>query len=419
MLLPSLLLAAVVLPGPPRDRDHVQPCPSKEGTWQRVGGAAPTGAGGFDLSPDGRFVAFASDAALAGRADADGRNVWLLDRVSGALEPISIDAAGRPAGRASEPSLSADGRFVAFTGFAPLDASDDGPYGDVFVRDRLLGTTHRLSALPDGAAPSGTSRHPVLSDDGSLCAFESWADDLSAGDGDAICDVFVGSLDGAPPRLLSGDDDGACHDPVLSGDGRVLAFVSDPAPDDEDGARALVIVDLTDGTRERLPLGGPGPEGPFPGLSLSHDGSRLAFASRSPRLLPGLPADGKERVFLYERDSRTLSLQSVGPRGRPADEPCFHPSLSDDGRTLAFQSRAGNLVDGTSDGFDQVYLRDLARGVTQRVTRPAGDPSCGSGGDSVDPVLAGNGTTLLLASDSSLLVEGDTNGVTDLFVFGS
>lgn len=413
-MLPVLLVLLALAPAEPK--------------WDVVDGAerdtwhGASGAGGVDVSPDGRFVAFTRDGEGAS-GDLPRRDVWILDRDDDRLEHVSLDAAGRPLARAEQPSVSADGRFVAFTGFATGEGGA-ASFGDVFVRDLRDDVTTRLSRAADGGPASGTSRRPVLSDDGALCVFETWADDLLPGDHNGTADVVLcrrvgGALTWLSARPDGGAASGASYAPTLSADGRVVAFVSD-APDllaERVAGTGVFVLDLHDGALQRIPLGGAasaGAETPFVDLALSGDGSRVAFVSRTADAATGA-ADGLERVFVYDRARAVLEVKSLTHDGRAADAPCFAPSLSADGRRLAFHSRAGNLVPGTTDGFDHVFVRDLVTGHVARWTRPALDAPQ-RGGDSVRPVLAGDGDTLVIVSDAAHLADGDENGVADVLV---
>ena len=164
--------------------------------------AAPDGTpGGKDseypiTSPDGRFVTFASSA---GNLVADDTNrqadVFLWDRDRGGLERVSVTSDGAEVRRPSRnPWVSGDGRYVAFESQAPdLVTVDTNGKVDAFVRDRLLGTTVRASAVP-GAQADGESRFPTLSADGRYVAFLSRAANLVDGDTNTAVDVFVHDL---------------------------------------------------------------------------------------------------------------------------------------------------------------------------------------------------------------------------------
>src|SRR5262249_4022499 len=136
------------------------------------------------ISADGRFVVFASEAAGLVPDDTNGvSDVFVRDRVSGTTERASVDSNGvqgnAPSGGPSDPSISADGRYVAFTSLASnLVPRDTNGYGDVFVRDRRTGTTERVSVGTGGAEAHHVSASPSISADGRYVAFTSFASDL-------------------------------------------------------------------------------------------------------------------------------------------------------------------------------------------------------------------------------------------------
>jgi Tol biopolymer transport system component len=186
------------------------------------------------ISPDGQVVAFVSSANDLVLADKNGvDDVFVHERATGLTEKASVDSAGNAANNWSAgASLSDDGSIVAFYSWADnLVASDKNGSGDVFVHDRATGVTERVSVDSSGTAANGYSLLPSLSSDGSVVAFESGADNLVAHDVNGFDDVFVhdrttGATTIASMNGLGAIGDGYSAGPALTSDGRFVAFAS-------------------------------------------------------------------------------------------------------------------------------------------------------------------------------------------------
>jgi Tol biopolymer transport system component len=225
--------------------------------------------------------------------------------------------------------------------------------------------------------------------------------------------TYVGSVapDGAPAN-------GASEQPVLSASGRVLAFdttATNLAEADGNGAlRDVVALDLATNERRLVsqPPGSAGADGPSFEPSISSDGQRIAFTSLATNIVPG-DANGQADVFVRTgRDP--LQLVSVGLGGAPANGTSSVPDISADGKRVAFQSTASNLVPDDTNGKPDVFVRDLATGRTTRVS-VANDESQAAGW-SGSPAISADGNYVAFTSGAANLVRRDTNGVTDVFV---
>src|SRR6476659_353668 len=180
----------------------------------RDGGGAHGWSGSPSISADGRLVAFASDAWDVAQQNTFGRQVFVYDRVSGTTEVVAVDDWGSPGnyGASFDPSISADGNVVAFASLSStLVANDTNNDVDVFVHDRAAAKTRRVS-LPRGAALSGEegngrSDEPQISGDGTIVSFRSDATNLVPGDTNDSSDAFaVNASTGAITRLSSAAD---------------------------------------------------------------------------------------------------------------------------------------------------------------------------------------------------------------------
>ncbi|WP_268221514.1 S8 family serine peptidase [Streptomyces sp. EMB24] len=312
------------------------------------------------LSADGRYVGYSSGATTLVSGDTNREtDAFVHDRTTGVTERVSVASDGTQAdGLSSAPSLSADGRWAVFNSEAGnLVAGDTNGTTDVFLRDRELGTTVRVSAAPDGAAGNGPSREQTISADGRWIAFQSTADNLVSGDTDGAADVFLYDRQTGTTRLVDGPD-GPHTAPKISGDGSVVVFDSD---------WRLYVHDLRTGKNERVDVAGdgtPADEWAY-APSLSADGTKVAFYSYAADLAPG-DTNGMADVFVRDREAGTTVRVSDGPEGAGGDGASALPALSGDGRYVAFESTSANLVGDDTNRHSDVFVHDLVAGPEAR-----------------------------------------------------
>jgi hypothetical protein len=302
------------------------------------------------VSPDGRFVAFLSTAAnLAGNAVSSGFHVYLRDVQAGITQLIDADING--AGSTDElgtvPSLSADGRFVAFCSLdGGLVASDNNNAYDVFLRDATGGTTELISQRsPAAVAQSGNGLSSLgqysLSADGRWAAFASYATDLVTNDFNNDRDVFVSDLWTGSNILVSGGMDGnsasggSSVTPVISANGRFVAFVSAASnlvANDTNGAADVFVRDLQSGTATLA--------------SVDSSGVPLGFGDSS---APVISRDGRYVAFLVKTNV-SITYPSTfwrdmisGTTVRLANASSNAPSMSADGQRVAYFDSASRL----------------------------------------------------------------------------
>ena len=382
------------------------------------------------VSADGRFVAFASfsDNLVAG--DTNGRSdIFVRDRLTGTTERVSVSSAGRQAegdsgilGGMGAPSISADGRFVAFDSEGTnLVRGDTNGTADVFVRDRLLGTTERISA----GAQFGGGTEGTISDDGNRVAFVSFADDIVAPDTNFTSDIFVRDrTTGVTVRATDAQDgsqaNSSSFNPDLNANGQLVAFdsfASNLAPGDDDGAVDVFVRDLDTGVTEGISLSPAGSSGVLnhgSGATISPNGRWVAFSTQETNLFPD--ANGPvEDVVLFDRTSRTYEVESVNDTGAQGNDNSNQPSVSADGRYVAFTSFAQNLVPEDANFRNDVFVRDRVARTTRRV-------SVGSAGeegdlDSLAPAIDADGQVIAFSSSASTFVpESQPFFASDVFV---
>ncbi|MBI1853053.1 MAG: PD40 domain-containing protein [Planctomycetes bacterium] len=345
---------------------------------------------------------------------------------------VSVDSAGRQANSWSDmPTISDDGRFIAFhsraSNLVPQDMSDDL---DVFVYDAQTGETSLVSIATNGANGHQDSGDATISGDGRFVAFASDATNLVPGDTNAATDVFVHDrLTGETSRVSVDSNgfqaDGDSDFPVPSTDGRYVAFVSratNLVPGDTNGKLDAFVHDRGTGATTRISVASDGSEGDsdvglwFGGsyVSLSADGRFVAFDSRATNLVPG-DGNANADVFVHDRSTGQTTRVSVDSAGHEADTYSFQPRMSADGRFIAFLSYTRNLVAGDTNGAPDVFLHDRATGETSRMSV---DSVGGQGNGYSGPGLSISATGRFVAfvTDASNLVLDDTNGRRDVYL---
>lgn len=335
---------------------------------------------------------------------------------------------GAPAnGPSQNAALSADGRWIAFDsladGLVATDALDDNARRDVFLHDLARGTTLLVSRTPSGHSGANQSRAPALSADGRFAAFESYASDLVAGDTNAKEDVFVFDREARTMVLASRawnqtTSHGASSGPRLSADGRWLAFTCDGDDlvlDDDNGLPDVFVRDLASNTTRRVSLAfdGAQAEGASEADGISANGRYVVFTSTAFNLVPN-DENGASDVFVRDLQLGTTLLVSRGSNGSQGSAASRHGSISADGRFVAFQSDATNLVLEPALGPSDVYVRDLLLGTTVRASVATdGTPANGA---CDRPCLSADGTKVVFEGWASTLVPGTTGAHLDVYV---
>jgi Tol biopolymer transport system component len=408
------------------------------------GSQANASTGLDDLSADGRYVVFSTQASnlLGPGVDTNGDfDVFVRDRQAGTTVRVSLGPAGLQANDASGPGrISADGRFVAFSSAATnlIGAGlDTNGRADAFVHDRQTGTTTRVSVGPGGLQATGGSNGSEVTDisaDGRFVVFHSDETNLlgPGNDGNSNTDVFVHDRQtGLTSRVSVGPGGveafGGGTAGSISADGRFVAFESDSddllGPGDDLNLVSDVFVhDRQTGETSRVSVGPGGLEGDSfsDAGSISADGRYVAFSSFAQNLLgPGVDNNASLDVFVHDRTTAVTSRVSVGPAGAEGNAESWDSSISADGRFVAFKSFATNLL-GPPDtgGSRDAYLHDRATGVTTRLSVGPGASEANQSSDAVR--VSADGRVIGFRSGASnLLPPGvDTNGVDDSFVRG-
>jgi Tol biopolymer transport system component len=348
------------------------------------------------MTPDARFIGFAS---IASNLVADDTNdmctlienqvprdvscpdIFLLERETGVLERVSVSSQEEEGDGLSDfgMDVTPDGRFVAFgsdsTSLVPGDTNNTV---DAFVRDRLAGTTERVSVPGGGGQTDNASTGPTISDDGRFVAFRSYATNLAG-------------LDKTAP------------------------FFSDIYVHDR----------LTDQT-ERVSVSSDGEEGDANSYhpELSGNGRYVVFDSEATNLIPSDANGYGYGVYLHDRETGRMEQVSVNSAGVPANDLSQSPSISGNGRYVSFASRGTNLAPNDTAECDanfvnvlnmvigyepcsDVYILDRETGQADRVSVPIAGQE--EDGESFDNHVTDDGRFVIFHSEVSRLVADDTN----------
>lgn len=430
---------------------------------ERNGGGDPAGPSAeASLSADGRYVAFASlaDDLVSGDTNRS-QDVFIHDRLTGAtiLLPVLGTEPGSAGGRASDPAISPDGGFVAFSYYPPADSgTSDGPIQPLVLLWEARSGSTRIVSIDRREGPAYGSYEPAISEGGRFVAYTSINSFITPGDRNQQTDVFrVDTQTGATTMVSqtpSGTSpNGASRSPAISADGNIVAFVSDApnvlipdpppppppppppsaspsgpfllglpaaagstaggvvAPDDGNGPPPAVVLiqqvfarNVAAAATELIsmtPFGAPGTQ-PSVDPAISADGNVIAFVSFASDLAPGDP-DSAGDIYIRERNFARTSLLT-------ADLPdAGHVAVSGNGRFVVFASATNPQEDGV-----EVYHRDRFDGETIHISVALGGGNGGS--NNLGPVVSADGRVTAWSSTSGQLIASDGNGLGDVFV---
>jgi Tol biopolymer transport system component len=345
------------------------------------------------------------------------------------MERVSVNSAGVQGTLDSDlPAISSDGRFAAFESLARNLVTDDTLLSwDVFVRDRALGVTERVSVDSDEAQANASSYDAAISADGRFVAFYSWATNLVPEDTNESRDVFVRDRTLGTTERVSVSTTGLQSNGTYNGgaeispDGRFVVFGSDATnlvENDSNGVPDVFLRDRTLNTTELVSLdssGGQGANGGSGSPSISNDGRFVAFVSEASNLV-GSDTNFGADIFVRDRVMGTTERVSVSSEEAQAfPGPSQSPRISADGSLVAFTSSAVNLVAGDNNFVDDVFLRDRTLGTTEVISVTFWG-AVGDGGSSHSPSMSADGRFVAFQSCARNLVTLDTNFLCDIFM---
>ena len=346
------------------------------------------------ISADGRYVAFQSTATSlvpeAGGGDcisSEGldtqcSHIYLKDLETGAVTLVSTDSDGKPArGNSIHPAISADGRYVAFRSSAEnLVAGDGNGTADIFVKDTRTGFTTLVSSDSDGASADNASDLPSVSADGRVIAFKSLASNLVSVDGNGSPDVFIKDRETGITTLVSSDSEGSPGNKAsgyqalaIAAGGDFVVFESEAtnlSGADDNRKRDVFVKNIQTGGTTLVSsdaAGTAGDDDSFASVSISADGRYIAFGSNATNLVPGGVAS-KENVFIKDITTGAVTLVSADATGVPANGGSEVIAIAGGAGYAAFVSAATNLVEGDTNGKDDIFLKELSSGKVKRVS---------------------------------------------------
>lgn len=416
--MPTALLLALL--SAPQTTERVSLTPS----GSQIADASNVGA----VSDDGRYVVFTTAVALVAADTNTRRDVYVRDRVAGTTTLVSVNAAGVVGDKnSSNPDISGDGRYVVYDTDSTNYLSPDlnGLGADVFVRDLLLGTTTLVSRGSAGVQGNSSSRSASISADGRWIAFESGSN-FDPGDILGLQDIYLhdrvlGTTIRASVAIAPDPDpNGASYKPDVSADGRHVTFwtqANNIVTNDTTFFGDVIRHDRVTGTSVLVSValsGSASTLGSSDSPSLSADGRFVAFGSGAPDLVAG---DTNSLADVFVRDTLLqttvrASLSSTGAEITGGNGGI--PSLSGDGRRVAFHHTATTIVPADTNASYDLFVRDLVAGTTTRES--VSTAGLQANGNSQYARFSGNGRALLFESQASNLASGDTNGVYDVYL---
>src|SRR5258706_1926376 len=335
-----------------------------------------------------------------------------------------IDAGDNPI-CANSPVNNLDQRGVTRPQGAACDIgayeSYDGPISP--------GETVRVSVDSNGVQANNSSFPESISNDGRYVAFASNASNLVSGDADGLGDIFVHDMQTGITILASVDSSDAKGNnisigPSISGNGRYVAFASiatNLVLGDTNGALDLFVHDMQTGTTTRVSVDSSGIQANGPSNStdgtydsfISTDGRYVAFESFATNLVPN-DTNGMDDIFVRDLQTGITTRVSVDSSGAQGNGSSIFPALSGDGRYIAFRSYATNLVSDDTNGKDDIFVHDMQTGVTTRVSVDLNGVQANN--RSYNAAISADGQYTAFDSDATILVPSDTNSATDVFM---
>jgi Tol biopolymer transport system component len=344
--------------------------------------------------------------------------------LSAVTELASVErATANAAGSSLEPSISGNGRYVAFaSGSTKLVAGDTNAAVDIFVRDRETGRITRVSRSSSGVQANGNSRLPAISSNGRYVAFVSDATNLvSAGSpGTFVHDRQTGATERIGIRIpITWESRVGSNRLGLSADGRYVTFISVMGGGFTDlPSSTVVVLDRQSGSLHRIAQATYQRTG-MSTPSISSTGRYVAFVANG-AFTSGLSSSGSigyyptGGIYVYDRLLRRAERVDVNSNEEAGNLASKEPSISGNGRHVAFTSSATNLSVSDSNGATDVFVRDREAGTTRRVSVGPGPRQ--ADGNSYRPSISAYGRHVAFVSDAGNLVSSDQNGVADIFL---
>ncbi len=376
------------------------------------------------ISQDAKYVAFESQSDNLVEEDSNSNwDVFIKEADTGKTARVSTNSEGNEGnGRSRYPSVSADGRYVSYDSDAKNLVADDGNSRiDVFVKDTETNQTIRVSTDSSGEEGNKSSKKPSISSNGRFVAFESDAQNLigDGADNNTSTDIFVNDTQTNKTSRVSTSSAGSevdddSYNPSMSADGRYVAFrskASNLVDDDTNTKDDVFVKDTQTGTTTRVSTNSAGLEGNNESRdpSISTDGRFVAFRSKASNLVDD-DTNSNSDIFVKDLQTNTISRESTDLFDLEGNGDSYYPSISSDGRYLAFRSRADNLVDDDSNERADIFVKDRQDGDIIRVSTDASGNEANN--DSTNPSVSSESIVAFESKADNLLgVGNDVNGI--------
>lgn len=385
---------------------------------------APTASHNPSISADGRLVAFDGGWTAFGSQNNNATDVLVKNMATGGVTNQHLTAGGQfGQSGAGEAMISANGRFVVFSSSSNL-VSGNPPDGTIYRANVATPAIAPVSVKANGVFANGASGDADVSATGRYVAFVSSATNLAAGGNANFTDIFykdmvTGALSRISTNLTGGDANGDCRDPKISADGRFVVFSSNAtnltAAETGNGHSDIYVWDRTTQTVTNLTAGSGGIassrrpdvafDGPYGGIVVFQTGKALVAND----------TNNTTDIYAYNMLNGTFTRVSTTASGaQVASGASQDPSISADGRFIVFRSFSAGLVPGDTNGFADIFVKDLVTGAIALVSRtPAAQGNQHAGGS---PEISLGGEWIVFESRASNLAGTDDNGTTtDVF----
>ncbi|MDO9086499.1 MAG: hypothetical protein Q7U53_09860 [Anaerolineaceae bacterium] len=382
------------------------------------------------ISGDGRHVAFSSLASNLVPDDTNNfSDVFVHDLQTNTTTRVSVNSAGEQADSGSGPaSISGDGRYVAFrSGATNLVSGEEILYGQIFVHDRQTGQTVIVSKSSSGLVGNLPSSDPSISADGRFVAFQSLSDNLVTGDNNEDWDIFVHDLESQNTVLVSKSTNsdignGPSNYPSISENGYYVAFQSEATnlvSDDTNETMDVFLYNLQTGDISMISTGiGENAGNGFSGFpSISNDGRFTAFLSGASNLVEN-DNNATNDIFVFDGLLDTIERVSISSTGTEGNSYSNVPSISGNGRFVVYTSAATNLVDDDTNNREDIFLHDRETGETIRVNLGIDGQQANGFSFSKSKVVSDDGSLVTFYSWATNLVMNDNNNFEEVFVYG-
>jgi len=338
---------------------------------------------------------------------------------------LSVNSSGVEAdAEADNPATSGSGRYTVFdSGATNLVGGDTNDTTDVFIRDRSLGRTRRVSVNSNEVQGNSSSQHASVSADGRYVVFDSFASNLVPNDDNGQLDSFVRDRQAGTTRMLSvrsngNQGNGYSYEPKIAANGRFVVFTSEATnmvSGDTNDARDVFLRDLSTNRTRRVSVTNgeaQGNGGSQDGV-ISANGNVIAFVSGATNMVAG-DSNVLDDIYVRDRAAGTTRRVNLSSAGAQADTFTDRPQISGNGRFVVFSSQATNLVGSDTNANYDVFIRDRTTNTTRLVSMSSAEVQGEAA--SYDPRITSGGRFVVFTSDSSNLIPSDGNTFQEVFL---